>query len=65
MILLALVLLLSRDRTTQEHAIYKSVDRGISWTKTGAILAAMPALTASAKLRTDLCRYRCGHLFVG
>jgi len=46
MILLALVLLLSRAGLPQEHAIYKSVDRGVSWTKTGAILAGNPRINS-------------------
>ena len=46
MILLALVLLLSQAALPQEHAIYKSVHRGVTWTKAGANLAGNPRINS-------------------
>lgn len=39
MIVLTLLLLLSQAALAQEHAVYKSVDRGVTWTKASANLA--------------------------
>jgi photosystem II stability/assembly factor-like uncharacterized protein len=44
MILPALVVLLAQAALPQEHAIYKSVDRGVSWTKACANLAGNPRI---------------------
>ncbi len=46
MILLALVVLFSQAAMPQEHAIYKSVDRGVTWTKAGANLAGNPRINS-------------------
>jgi photosystem II stability/assembly factor-like uncharacterized protein len=46
MILLALVVLLSQAALPQEHAIYKSVDWGVTWTKAGANLAGNPRINS-------------------
>jgi photosystem II stability/assembly factor-like uncharacterized protein len=46
MILLALVVLFSQAAPPQEHAIYKSVDRGVTWTKAGANLAGNPRINS-------------------
>jgi photosystem II stability/assembly factor-like uncharacterized protein len=46
MIVLALVVLLSQSALPQEHAIYKSVDRGVTWTKAGANLAGNPRINS-------------------
>ncbi|MCL4850302.1 MAG: hypothetical protein KJZ78_02855, partial [Bryobacteraceae bacterium] len=46
MILLALVVLLSQAALPQEHAIYKSVDRGVTCTKAGANLAGNPRINS-------------------
>ena len=46
MIFLALVVLLSQAALAPEHAIYKSVDRGVTWTKAGANLAGNPRVNS-------------------
>jgi photosystem II stability/assembly factor-like uncharacterized protein len=46
MILPALVLLLSQAALPQEHAIYKSVDRGVTWTKAGANFPGNPRINS-------------------
>jgi len=42
----ALVLLLSQAALPQEHAIYKSVDRGLTWTKAGADFPGNPRINS-------------------
>ena len=60
-----LAVILSQAALSQEHAIFKSVDRGITWTKAGSNLAGNPRINSfGATMKQDLCRYRCGHLFV-
>jgi photosystem II stability/assembly factor-like uncharacterized protein len=46
MIVPALVLLLSQAALPQGHAIYKSVDRGVTWTKTGANFPGNPRINS-------------------
>jgi photosystem II stability/assembly factor-like uncharacterized protein len=46
MILPALVLLLSQAALPQEHAIYKSVDRGVTWTKASANFPGNPRINS-------------------
>jgi photosystem II stability/assembly factor-like uncharacterized protein len=46
MILPALVFLLSQAALPQEHAIYKSVDRGVTWTKAGANFPGNPRINS-------------------
>lgn len=46
MVLPALVLLLSQAALPQEHAIYKSVDRGVTWTKAGAHFPGNPRINS-------------------
>jgi photosystem II stability/assembly factor-like uncharacterized protein len=46
MIVLAPVILLSQAALPQEHAIYKSIDRGLTWTKGGANLAGNPRINS-------------------
>lgn len=46
MILPALVLLLSQAALPQEHAIYKSVDRGVTWIKAGSNFPGNPRINS-------------------
>jgi photosystem II stability/assembly factor-like uncharacterized protein len=46
MILPALVVLLSQAAPPQEHAVYKSVDRGLTWAKAGGNLAGNPRINS-------------------
>jgi photosystem II stability/assembly factor-like uncharacterized protein len=46
MILSAVVLLLSQAALPQGHAIYKSVDRGVTWTKAGANFPGNPRINS-------------------
>ena len=54
MILLALAVLFSQAAMSQEHAIYKSVDRGVTWAKVGANFVGNPRINSFGTTRDKI-----------